>query len=78
MMKLHHVLPLISSLPIFLPIRLLNLLQKWFNSFKKDGSLVLSGILEEQHDFVLGAYVKQGLKHLETSYHQGWVTIHLK
>ncbi|QEE12459.1 50S ribosomal protein L11 methyltransferase [Bartonella krasnovii] len=57
---------------------LIELAPEMVQFLQKDGSLVLSGILEEQHDFVLGAYVKQGLKHLETSYHQGWVTIHLK
>ncbi|PIT69808.1 50S ribosomal protein L11 methyltransferase [Bartonella tribocorum] len=45
---------------------------------QKGGSLVLSGILEEQHDSVLKAYVKQGLKHIETYHRQEWVTIHLK
>ncbi len=45
---------------------------------QKGGSLILSGILEEQHADVLKAYVKQGLKHIETFHRQGWVTIHLK
>ncbi|WP_208435935.1 50S ribosomal protein L11 methyltransferase [Bartonella phoceensis] len=45
---------------------------------QKGGSLILSGILEEQHTHVVEAYVKQGLKHIETYHRQGWVTIHLK
>lgn len=42
------------------------------------GSLVLSGILDRQHDAVLEAYVAAGFRHIETFHREGWVTIHLK
>ncbi|WP_336279527.1 50S ribosomal protein L11 methyltransferase [Bartonella sp. CB175] len=45
---------------------------------QKSGSLILSGIIEEQRNHVLETYVKQGLEHVETYNHNGWVTIHLK
>ncbi|WP_254474342.1 50S ribosomal protein L11 methyltransferase [Bartonella sp. B1098] len=57
---------------------LIELAPEMVQVLQKGGSLVLSGILEEQHDLVLESYVKQGLKHLETYHCQGWVTIHLK
>ncbi|EJF89051.1 50S ribosomal protein L11 methyltransferase [Bartonella tamiae] len=44
---------------------------------KKGGSIILSGILEEQHDRVLQAYLDQGARHKETLHREGWVTIHL-
>ena len=44
----------------------------------KNGSIVLSGILEEQHDRVVKAYQDQGAKYIKTLYHEGWVAIHLK
>lgn len=43
-----------------------------------DGSLILSGILDRQHDAVLAAYVESGLRHAGTIRHEEWVTIHLK
>lgn len=43
-----------------------------------DGSLVLSGILDRQHDAVLDAYIAQGFRHIRTLHLEGWVTIHLK
>jgi ribosomal protein L11 methyltransferase len=43
-----------------------------------DGSLVLSGILDRQHDAVLAAYTAQGFRHIRTLHLEGWVTIHLK
>ena len=43
-----------------------------------NGSLVLSGILDRQHDAVLEAYVAAGFRHIETFHREGWVTIHLK
>lgn len=43
-----------------------------------NGSLVLSGILDRQHDAVLEAYVAAGFHHIETFHREGWVTIHLK
>ncbi|UNE53669.1 50S ribosomal protein L11 methyltransferase [Bartonella machadoae] len=57
---------------------LIELAQEMVQALKKGGSLILSGILEEQHDNVLEAYIKQGLKHIETYHRQGWVTLHLK
>ncbi|MET3589527.1 ribosomal protein L11 methyltransferase [Bartonella silvatica] len=57
---------------------LIELAQEVVQALQKDGSLILSGILEEQHDHVREAYVKQGLKHIETYHRQGWVTVHLK
>jgi ribosomal protein L11 methyltransferase len=45
---------------------------------KPGGSLVLSGILDRQHDAVLAAYVAQGFRHIRTLHLEGWVTIHLK
>ncbi|WP_269930378.1 50S ribosomal protein L11 methyltransferase [Aminobacter sp. HY435] len=42
------------------------------------GSLILSGILDRQHDAVLAAYVAAGFRHVETFHREGWVTIHLK
>lgn len=44
----------------------------------KNGSIVLSGILEEQHDRVVKAYQYQGAKYIKTLHHEGWVAIHLK
>lgn len=43
-----------------------------------NGSIVLSGILDSQHDAVLAAYQAQGLIHQKTLHREGWVTIHLK
>ncbi|WP_019221494.1 50S ribosomal protein L11 methyltransferase [Bartonella senegalensis] len=57
---------------------LIELAQEMVQALQKGGSLILSGILEEQHDHVLETYVKQGLTHFETHHCQGWVTIHLK
>ncbi|WP_074381273.1 50S ribosomal protein L11 methyltransferase [Bartonella doshiae] len=57
---------------------LIELAQEMAQALQKGGSLILSGILEEQHTSILEAYVKQGLKHIETYHRQGWVTIHLK
>ncbi|EJF78636.1 Ribosomal protein L11 methyltransferase [Candidatus Bartonella washoeensis] len=57
---------------------LIELAQEMAQALQKGGSLILSGILEEQHTHVLEAYLKQGLKHIETYHRQGWVTIHLK
>src|SRR5690606_2738539 len=42
------------------------------------GSIILSGILDSQHDMVLAAYQAQGLTHEKTFHREGWVTIHLK
>ncbi|WP_273756312.1 50S ribosomal protein L11 methyltransferase [Bartonella sp. MM73XJBT] len=57
---------------------LIELAQEMAEALQSGGSLILSGILEEQHSQVLEAYVTQGLKHIETYHRQGWVTIHLK
>jgi ribosomal protein L11 methyltransferase len=45
---------------------------------KPGGSLILSGILDRQHDAVVGAYVAQKFRHVSTIHLEGWVTIHLK
>ncbi len=42
------------------------------------GSIILSGILESQHDAVLAAYLAQGLTHKKTLRREGWVAIHLQ
>ncbi|WP_455478194.1 50S ribosomal protein L11 methyltransferase [Bartonella sp. B10] len=57
---------------------LIELANKIVPILQKGGALILSGILEEQHDYVLDAYIKQGLTHIETYHRQGWVTIHMK
>lgn len=44
----------------------------------QNGSILLSGILESQHDAVLTAYMNAGLRHVSTLPLEGWVTIHLK
>jgi ribosomal protein L11 methyltransferase len=45
---------------------------------KPGGSLILSGILDRQHDAVVSAYVAQKFEHISTIHLEGWVTIHLK
>ncbi|WP_208437399.1 50S ribosomal protein L11 methyltransferase [Bartonella taylorii] len=57
---------------------LIELAPEMVRVLQKGGSLILSGILEEQHASVLEAYVKQGRQHIETYHRQEWVTIHLK
>ncbi|AQX18138.1 MULTISPECIES: 50S ribosomal protein L11 methyltransferase [Bartonella] len=57
---------------------LIELAHNMVQALRKGGSIILSGIIEEQHDDVLKAYVKQGLKHIETYSQQGWITLHLK
>lgn len=42
------------------------------------GSVILSGILAEQRWQVLAAFNGQGLRHVQTLWRNGWVTIHLK
>lgn len=44
----------------------------------RNGSLILSGILDEQRDKVLAAYRNQGIYHVQTFHRSGWVTLHLK
>lgn len=41
-----------------------------------DGALVLSGILERQHDAVVAAYVAEGFRHIQTLHRDEWVTLH--
>ncbi|WP_156850762.1 50S ribosomal protein L11 methyltransferase [Bartonella refiksaydamii] len=57
---------------------LIELAPEMVQALQKGGSLILSGIFEEQRTSVLEAYVKQGLQHIETYHRQEWVTIHLK
>lgn len=42
------------------------------------GSIVLSGILDNQRDAVLAAYIGQRFRHVRTTHREGWVTLHLK
>ena len=42
------------------------------------GALVLSGILERQHDAVADAYAAEGFRRIGTLHREGWVTIHLE
>lgn len=42
------------------------------------GSVVLSGILDRQHDGVVAAYAGQGFRHIRSLHREGWSTIHLK
>ena len=42
------------------------------------GSLVLSGILDNQRDMVLAAYTSQRFRHVATLHREGWATLHLK
>ena len=42
------------------------------------GALVLSGILERQHDAVVAAYEAEGLRRIDTLHREGWVAIHLE
>lgn len=42
------------------------------------GSVILSGILAEQRWQVLAAFKGQGMRHVQTFWLNGWVTIHLK
>jgi ribosomal protein L11 methyltransferase len=42
------------------------------------GALVLSGILERQHDAVVAAYEAQGLRRIATLHREGWVAIRLE
>jgi ribosomal protein L11 methyltransferase len=42
------------------------------------GSLVLSGILDNQRDQVVSAYVAQRFRHVSTQHREGWTTLHLK
>ena len=43
-----------------------------------DGSVILSGILARQRWQVLAAFNCQGMRHVQTLWRNGWVTIHLK
>lgn len=43
-----------------------------------EGSLILSGVLNRQHDAVLSAYLTNGFRHVTTTQRDEWVTLHLK
>jgi len=45
---------------------------------KRGGSLVLSGLLDNQRDAVLAAFRNQGLYHQASFHSRGWATLHLK
>ena len=57
---------------------LIELAPQMVPALKKGGSIVLSGILEEQHDRVVKAFETEGAKYIKTLHHEGWVAIHLK
>ena len=57
---------------------LIELAPQMVPALKKGGSIVLSGILEEQHDRVVKAFETAGAKYIKTLHHEGWVAIHLK
>ena len=57
---------------------LIELAPQMVPALKKGGSIVLSGILEEQHDRVVKAFEAAGAKYIKTLHHEGWVAIHLK
>ena len=57
---------------------LIELAPQMVPALKKGGSIVLSGILEEQHDRVVKAFEAKGAKYIKTLHHEGWVAIHLK
>ncbi|MBI0003836.1 50S ribosomal protein L11 methyltransferase [Bartonella sp. M0177] len=57
---------------------LIELAPQMVPALKKGGSIVLSGILEEQHDCVVKAFEAEGAKYIKTLHHEGWVAIHLK
>lgn len=43
-----------------------------------NGSVLLSGILDEQRRSVVAAYAGQGFRHIRTIHREGWSTLHLK
>jgi len=45
---------------------------------KRGGSLILSGLLDNQRDAVLAAFRNHGLYHRASFHSQGWATLHLK
>lgn len=57
---------------------LIELAPQMVPALKNGGSIVLSGILEEQHDRVVKAFEAEGAKYIKTLLHEGWVAIHLK
>nr|WP_210327921.1 50S ribosomal protein L11 methyltransferase [Bartonella sp. W8122] len=57
---------------------LIELAPQMVPALKKGGSIVLSGILEEQHDRLVKAFEAAGAKYIKTLHHEGWVAIHLK
>lgn len=57
---------------------LIDLAPQMVPALKKGGSIILSGILEEQHDRVVKAFEAEGAKYIKTLHHEGWVAIHLK
>ncbi|MCP1199686.1 50S ribosomal protein L11 methyltransferase [Notoacmeibacter sp. MSK16QG-6] len=42
------------------------------------GSILLSGILDEQRQSVIAAYSGQSFRHIRTVHREGWSTLHLK
>lgn len=57
---------------------LMTMAPKICDHLKKDGTLILSGILKDQRWKVLSAFNGQGLSHHKTIWRDGWVTMILK
>jgi ribosomal protein L11 methyltransferase len=57
---------------------LMKLAPKMAHHVAPNGSLILSGILDEQRNAVLAAYVGQSFRHVRTLHREGWVTLWLK
>ncbi len=57
---------------------LMELAPEMAQGVKSGGSLILSGILDRQHDAVLSAYLAQGFVHQTTLHRDEWVAMHFK
>lgn len=79
----HHI-EILSRAPFNLIVAnilarpLMNMAPQMAKAMARNGSLILSGILDEQRDRVLAAYRNQGIYHVQTFHREGWVTLHLK
>lgn len=54
---------------------LLHLIPKLLSFLKKDGKLLLSGLLKEDEETILSQENVQGLMHIETRHQQEWIAI---
>ena len=57
---------------------LIELAPQMMRHLAASGSLVLSGILDRQHDAVVAAYAAESFRHVRSTHLEGWTTIHLK